>query len=71
MDSYMWGREVGEDLAMRARWAASVVTTPSDLLAQLDALDLTPGEPCPLCGKQYGLSPAEKQRRYRERKRAG
>lgn len=31
--------------------------------------DLEPGKPCPTCGKPVGLTPAERQRRYRERKR--
>lgn len=30
---------------------------------------LVPGGPCPLCGKPVGLTNAERQRRYRARKR--
>lgn len=32
-------------------------------------MELVAGEPCPTCGKPYGLTAAERQRRYRERKR--
>ena len=32
---------------------------------------LTPGEPCPTCGKPVGKTPAERQREYRERKKDG
>ena len=30
---------------------------------------LTPGEPCPACGKPVGKKPAQLQREYRERKK--
>lgn len=36
-----------------------------------DPWQLEPGKPCPACGKPVGMTPAEKQRRYRERKRNG
>lgn len=33
--------------------------------------DLVAGELCPTCGKRVGLTAAERQRRYRERKKNG
>jgi len=45
------------------------VVTPSVTVAHPVTQMVTPGYPCPTCGQKVPLSPAEKQRRYRERQR--
>ena len=42
----------------------------STALKKRAAGELVPGKPCPVCGKPVGRTGAERQRRYRERKRA-
>ena len=43
---------------------------PTDVaFSATSATDLVPGEPCPTCGKSYGLGSAERQRRYRKRRK--
>lgn len=44
----------------------SELTIPSEVTSELS---LVAGRPCPTCGKYYGHSPADRQKRYRERRK--